>query len=360
MRIMVVAPGPKFSTFDTFRYYTEAFVALGHQVSTFRYHDHYTYHANAIAAIEEVTDLTEDQKRRAIMIASEDLISRIARKAPDFIFVVSGLALPDGVWDWLNTFREALKKPYMTMVLFTESPYLDKQQIPMLAEIDMAATTDLSSVDSFRSYNENTIYVRHAYNPSVHKIMPTSWNHRADVFMVGTGFPERIDMLNDVDWSGIDLRVFGGNWIDTERGKPLEPYVTDDFLDNIEDVPYWYSNSKINLNMFRTAMWPGDNILHIDPDAAYSISPRCYEIMGCGGFLLTDERPELSELFEVGKDFVVFDSAEEMEDKIKYYLAHDRERKRIAMSGYMAVRGHTYVDRATEIMSFVEDYRRNL
>jgi spore maturation protein CgeB len=126
-----------------------------------------------------------------------------------------------------------------------------------------------------------------------------------------------------------------------------------DFLNNATDVVSYYGNSKISLNIFRTARWPGENVLHIDPGKAYSLSPRCYEIMACGGFLLTDSRPELFELFEVGKDLVVFDGAEDLADKVRYYLSHERDRKKIAMSGLMAVKDHTYDKRAKQIVDFV-------
>lgn len=360
MRIMVVAPGPRFSTYDTFRYYAQAFKELGHDVFTFNYHDHYAYHATALTELEGKDPESMELQLHAITLASEDLISRIARKRPELVFVISALALPQGVWDWLDSFKDSLKKPFTTMVLFTESPYIDETQAPILKRIDLAATMDMASLDIFRSINENSIYIRHAYNPEVHRPVPKSFEHAADVFMVGTGFPERIRLLAGIDWSGIDLRIFGGNWGDIEESDSLKGYYSIEFLDNDTDVPIYYSSSKINLNIFRTAKWPGENVTHISPDLAYSISPRCYEVMGCGGFLLTDARQELLELFDDGKDLVVFDGAEDLEDKIHYYLINERARNKIAFSGLKAVADHTYVDRSREIIKHVEDFWRVL
>jgi len=354
---MVVAPGPRFSTYDTFRYYHDAFAELGHKVVAFKYHDHFAYHATALAHLEDKSGEEYELQQRAIMLSAENLISRIARTRPELIFIVSGIALPMGVWDWLESFKSALKEPYKTMVLFTESPYIDDTQFPVLKRVDLAATTDLASLDKFKGINEATMYVRHAQNPNVHKMQPISKAHDADVFMVGTGFPERIKLLSEIDWTDVDLRIFGGNWDDLEESKALADYYSVEFLDNEAEVSKYYGNSKINLNIFRTAKWPGENVIHIAPEQAYSLSPRCYEIMACGGFLLTDTRPELEELFDVGKDLVVFEGAEDLQDKIRYYLAHDSERKRIAMSGYSAVREHTYTNRAEQIIEFVENVR---
>ena len=359
MRILTVAPGPKFSTFDTFKYYTKAFAELGHQVSAFNYHDHYAYHATALTYIEDGDAEDFDLQRRAMMLAAEDLIARIARKQPEMVFVVSGLALPSGVWDWFDTFNDGLKKQFATTVLFTESPYIDETQHPIISRTDVAITMDKSSLEEFKTLNENSMYIRHAYEPTVHSPQPMSVEHGADVFMVGTGFPERIKMLAGIDWAGIDFRLFGGNWDDLGE-EYLGDYYTPEFLDNEEEVPLYYTNSKISLNIYRTAKWPGENVLHIDPGVAYSVSPRCYEIMGCGGFLLTDSRPELLELFEDGKDMVIFDGAEDLGDKIRYYMNRPRQRAKIAASGLRAVAEHTYVNRAAEILENIDDNWRVL
>lgn len=355
MRILTVSPGPKFSTYDTFMYYHRAFESIGHETFAFKYHDHFAYHATALSYMEGKSGDEEELQIRAIGLASESLISRIARVRPDLVFIISGIALPVQVWDWLDSFKSSLSKPFETMVLFTESPYIEETQAPLIGRVDIAGTMDRSSLDMFKGINDRSVYVQHAYCNAVHYIQPVSIRHAADVFMVGTGFPERIRLLSKVDWSNVDFRIFGGNWGDIQESKAIEEFYNLDFLDNSTDVAKYYSNSRISLNIFRTAKWPGENVLHIDPDEAYSISPRCYEIMGCGGFLLTDIRPELDELFDVGKDLVVFDGAEDLGDKVHYYLRHDNERNRIAMSGYRAVREHTYEDRARKIIDFVSD-----
>lgn len=61
------------------------------------------------------------------------------------------------------------------------------------------------------------------------------------------------------------------------------------------------------------------------------------DVMGRGGFLLSNYQPELAEFFVPGEELVLYDSMADLEDKVCYYLAHDEERRRIALNGYRKV-----------------------
>ena len=61
---------------------------------------------------------------------------------------------------------------------------------------------------------------------------------------------------------------------------------------------------------------------------------RIWDILGAGGFVLTNYQSEIPEYFEIGKDLEVFSSQEELLQKIDYYLKHEEERQQIAKNGY--------------------------
>lgn len=61
---------------------------------------------------------------------------------------------------------------------------------------------------------------------------------------------------------------------------------------------------------------------------------RTLDIMGAGGFLLSNYQPELAENFINGEDIVMYDSIEDMYEKVDYYLKRDDLRKKIAISGH--------------------------
>lgn len=82
------------------------------------------------------------------------------------------------------------------------------------------------------------------------------------------------------------------------------------------------------------------------PKLATSMSARDYRVMASGGFLLTNHCPDIENWFAIGEECDVYRSAKECIDKIRYYLQHEDERRRIAENGCKAVHEkHRFVDR---------------
>jgi spore maturation protein CgeB len=68
-----------------------------------------------------------------------------------------------------------------------------------------------------------------------------------------------------------------------------------------------------------------------------SSGPRPLEVLGSGGFLLSNANAGLLSLFEDGKDLVTYTSLEDLKEKARYYLDHPDERTRIAEQGCRTV-----------------------
>lgn len=96
-------------------------------------------------------------------------------------------------------------------------------------------------------------------------------------------------------------------------------------IDYEKGMPAVFRGSKINLNITLRSITSG-------------IPLRALDIMGAGGFLMSNYQAELSEYFIDGKDMVLFDSPEDMQWKIRYYLKHDDERQQIAKNGFEKVK----------------------
>lgn len=85
------------------------------------------------------------------------------------------------------------------------------------------------------------------------------------------------------------------------------------------------------------------------------IPAQAMDIMGSGGFLLTSFQSDYLRFFEPGKDYVYYESPEDMADKARYYLAHEEKRKDIARQGQRTVMaGHTLEMRIREMLEALE------
>lgn len=82
-----------------------------------------------------------------------------------------------------------------------------------------------------------------------------------------------------------------------------------------------------------------------------SIGPvnfRTYELPAYGVLQICDNKKHLSDLFELGKEIVGFDSVKECIDATRYYLAHPQEQRDIAVAGWKRWRKDYHPDRVWE------------
>lgn len=109
-----------------------------------------------------------------------------------------------------------------------------------------------------------------------------------------------------------------------------------------EEIFTVYAASKINLNISLKGIEGGT-------------PQRVLDIMGAGGFVLTNYCAETAELFEEDKEIVMFKTPEELVEKAGYYLSHDEEREQIAAAGHEKVlREYTYEKKLKQLMEWVE------
>jgi len=119
---------------------------------------------------------------------------------------------------------------------------------------------------------------------------------------------QREQYINEIKKRNIPVHLFGRGW---EGG-----YVSTEEMIDI------FKTSKINLNF----SMKGSGIV--------GIQGRITFVCLAGGFLLTEYATDIERYFEIGKEIACFKNAEEMIEKITYYLNHDEERRAIAQAGW--------------------------
>ena len=88
-------------------------------------------------------------------------------------------------------------------------------------------------------------------------------------------------------------------------------------------------------------------------------NPRFFEVLACGGFLLTDQPIYDLELvgLRAGEHFATYEGLHDIEDKMEYWLNHDKERERIARRGMRFVRRyHSTKVRVKEFIQKIEKF----
>ena len=94
--------------------------------------------------------------------------------------------------------------------------------------------------------------------------------------------------------------------------------------DYLTDMPKVFAASRINLNITLKILQSGMPL-------------RVLDILGAGGFLLSNYQPELSEYFEDSKEIALYTDVQDAVDKASFYLSHEDLRQSIAQAGQAKV-----------------------
>jgi spore maturation protein CgeB len=152
----------------------------------------------------------------------------------------------------------------------------------------------------------------------------TALERREILNLIGERFPDRTNRLYTVD---PEVRIPG-----VRNMGPVEYY---------NEMPAVFYSSRINLNITLRSILTG-------------IPLRALDIMGAGGFLLTNYQAEFGEYFTPGEDFDLYTDYEDLMTKIEYYLTHEKERKEIMTNGCRKVRTeHTLDKRLNDMESWL-------
>jgi spore maturation protein CgeB len=170
------------------------------------------------------------------------------------------------------------------------------------------------------------------------------------VVLVGTGFPERIELLSQVDWTGIDLGLYGV-WSMLPSRHRLRRFVRGSAVFNRGAVGL-YLRAKIGLNLHRQSVGLEKESGRIE--WAESLNPRGYELAACKVFQLSDYRAEVSELFSTSVP--VFSDAQTLTGLLHRFLNDFPRRERLALDALHRIQPHNYRTRAVQLLADLERF----
>jgi spore maturation protein CgeB len=181
-------------------------------------------------------------------------------------------------------------------------------------------TTSSAALEKYRRDGVmNVLHTQWACN--AHLYRPLDVPRTIEVSFVGQPHGNRRAVIDQLRARGIAVRTFGLGW---PEGRVTQREMIEIF-----------SRSKINLNLSNASR-----------GEAEQVKGRDFEVPGCRGFLLTKVSADIAACYDVGREIACYDGADDLAEKIRYYLARDDEREAIAAAGYRrTMLEHTYARR---------------
>jgi hypothetical protein len=272
---------------------------------------------------------------------NSELMARADSFRPDLIMVMMGFHVAADVLGAIKDETRAVMVNYAFDDPFN-SRLRTSELIRSIPHYDVYASTKRAIMsDVSRAGGQDVRYIRFGYKSSVHFPDPpvTAAERQrfgADVAFVGEGDAERVPFFVSLMKAipNLNLALYGGLW---DRHGHLRRY----FRGSVRgrDFRMALAGAKIVVNLVRRDN-RDDHVM------------RTFEGPACGAFMLNERTDTHLELFREGREAAYFESAAELVDKVRHYLAHDHERERIRQAGYTrtVAGGHSYGHRLVEIL----------
>ena len=209
-------------------------------------------------------------------------------------------------------------------------PFYDLYVSPRRAALD----------DIRRAGCPQVAYVRFGYKPEVHfpdnAAASDAARFSCDVAFIGGADTDRAPYFELLlsEFPNLRLNLYGSKW---NRYPKLRAHWRGEVFGR--DFRLAASGAAIVVNLVRRAN-RDDHVM------------RTFELPACGAFVLEERTPTHEQLFEDGKEAVLFTSGTELVDYVRAWLPRDQERQLIADAGRRkVVEGHnSYGDRLREIL----------
>lgn len=195
---------------------------------------------------------------------------------------------------------------------------------------------------------ESASFLPHGFDPETHR--PTARDahdaalYGCDASFIGTWSPKKEKLLGALAdaMPDLDLKIWGSQWVRAGariRSRPSgRPVFGAEYAKAI-------GASKINIAI----LFEGN----ANAASGDRLTSRSFHIPASGGFMLHERSDEIAAHFREDRDCAMFGSAEELADKVRFYLAHDAARQRIAEAGRARAlsSGYSVDDRARTVIA---------
>lgn len=287
-------------------------------------------HEQGLALPENVHDM-----RRAVVAAQVESFK------PDVLYVFEWSPLGDA-------FLAEMKAKVRLLVGQVASPLPEGRTY---AAYDVMLSSYPPLVDYFRRLGQRAEAARLGFDPRVLKRVAIPPVPKYDVTFVGGFAPSHTDRVAWLERILRDIKVdvFGYGVEKLPAGSPIRAAHRGSAWGwSMYEI---LAASRVTLNLHAT-ITAGGRVL----DGAAN-NMRLFEATGMGTCLLTDTKPNLGKLFDIGREVKTFDSAEDCVARIGEILANEPRRKEIAAAGQArTLKDHAYPLRMQRLAEIIGRY----
>ncbi len=321
---------PHFPTIT--EYIDQAFQSRGHQVRFLEYRD-YLLPGRFVHQFRFARNFEGSRLGRRFRNLSEEF-------RPDLLFVNYGGWLPASV---VRAMRELLGT--CSVLWFADYPgdaVYQQRALEIAPHYDLVAAQGKDMVAALKKFGGiSTFWLPAAVDPSIY--YPEEQVKKEGVRFVGSWYRRREELIRSL--TGCHLMISGPGW---EKVAALEGAVITAAGQRPDSCRHHFSAAAVNLNISYMEPWG---------EVPFSqVSPRIFEILASGGFLVSDRPADMLELFTDGTHYAGFDSPDDLRETVRYYLDHPSEAGTIARQGLTHVlEHHTWEHRIGQLMQLVEE-----
>ncbi len=342
-RILVVLPMYG-GSLPVGRYCVSALRELGRLVEVFEAPDFYGAFS-AVQSLRVKSDRREYLENSFLQVLSQAIMAKVESFEPDLVLCLAQAPLnrqslarlrrdgiPTAMWfveDYrLFTYWRAFAPHYDLFAVIQKEPFFGE-----LAAAGVA----------------NVLYLPLAAQPDVHRPLELTAAEKrrfgSELSFMGAGYPNRRAAFRH--FARRDFKIWGTEW---EGDAVLAPLVQGQGQRICtEDAVRIFNASTVNLNLHSSIR--ADQFV----SGGDFVNPRTFEIAACGAFQLVDKRGLMPELFD-GNDLATFETFEELQEKIGYFVSRPEERSAYAARGRARVlAGHTYAKRMQTLLDFAAE-----
>ncbi|MEM6415365.1 MAG: glycosyltransferase [Pseudomonadota bacterium] len=273
--------------------------------------------------------------------------------SPDLFFVFKGANVYAATIGAIKAGGAIAIQFYPDVSFRTHGPFLPKA----LPQFDWVLTTKSFGLADMATQLgvHSASFLPHAYDPETHRPLPCTQKDAAqyacDASFIGNWSAKKQGFLSALTNAlpSLDMKIWGpAAWRSAGQSAACfqdYPVFGDEYAKAVQ-------LSCINIALLseaRTGSSSGD-----------LITARTFEIPAAGGFMMHERTEEAMQYFKDGKECAFFDGPDDLVEKVRYYLAHDEERRAIAEAGHRRcmTSGYSVDDRARAVVEKYHELRR--